>query len=126
MTTLRVIIVVTVGVIAAWLLLALAVYSKPTRITLINEASEAVTSGHVTHGRRSFEFDAIKAGGSRSIDFLPNEGGLSVTATLESGRTVSSGNLGYVTDGVVLNFVVKITDQSIELAARKVVEKPKD
>lgn len=76
-------------------------YGDELHIELRNTTDEAVLHGHVSVFGKDHEFGRIEPGGTTTLSTrFRGEGGYSVHVEFESGRQLTSGSLGYLTNGI--------------------------
>lgn len=76
-------------------------YGDELHIELRNTTDEAVLHGHVSVFGKDHEFGRIEPAGTMMLSTrFRGEGGYSVHVEFESGKQLTSGSLGYLTNGI--------------------------
>lgn len=131
-TLMRRLIVITSGSIALLLLIAAGdtvrqvteiLKKRGNQVVLLNHAKEAISQGEVHVFGQTYRFERLAVGETAEIKISARgEGQYVVDVLFQSGRKLSSDELGYLTGayGVMTSDLVEIQDDKIILLERKV------
>ena len=87
----------------------------PSELTVVNRTSGTITSARMRQTGSEFTLKKIEPGESRSVDFVSREGPLTLAVTFNSGDSLSSQNLGYLTPGLPVIVTFDVTDDKVAL-----------
>ena len=122
----RTILVVAVAAIlcATALYLHNSFYGGETlHLELRNTSGEAVAHGTILLFGDEHAFGPIEPGGSAELTLpFSGEGGYTVDVEFASGRSLTSGSMGYLTPGMSIVNVVEIREDEISIVEHRVAE----
>jgi hypothetical protein len=92
------------------------------QVVLINHAAETISHGELRAFDQRYTFQRVAVGETASIAFpTRREGGYSIDVVFQSGRKLSSPELGYLTPGMAMSGLVEIQDDKVVLVESKVI-----
>jgi hypothetical protein len=93
-------------------------------IAVLNHASEDISQGEVHVFGQTYRFQRLAVNETaRIVSSANGEGGFFVNVTFQSGRTLSSEELGYLTPGMNISDVVEIQDDKITIVEWRINER---
>lgn len=96
-------------------------WADDNQVVLLNRAGETVSHGELRAFGRTYKVQRLAVGETASIAIPQRgEGGYIIDVVFQSGRKLSSPELGYLTPGATISHRVEIQDDKIVLVEVKV------
>jgi len=101
---------------------------KPeNEIAVLNHASEDISQGEVHVFGQTYRFQRLAVNETaRIVSSANGEGGYFVNVKFQSGRTLSSEELGYLTAGMNMSNLVEIQDDKITIVESRITGRWRD
>lgn len=106
---------IAVAILAALVASAYFGVAPRSEITLINRSVETISEARLKQGDRETVLGPVEPGRMRSADFVAREGSLTLVVTLESGRTLSAVNVGYIAPALPATVFFNVTEDKVAL-----------